>query len=108
MNSPHNGSNTAEKKLGRPPKEKPEPEKEPIVGVAKPHWFGFDSERDAKLIHFLKLDERGSDTLVIHPGSDSVKIGLASQQHPFVFPNVVAHRTKGGRLLFDEKEREYY
>jgi len=41
-------------------------------------WFNLDPEEDKKLLDFLKIDERGSDTIVIQAGSHSIKFGLAS------------------------------
>jgi len=52
---------------------------EAIQGIANLNWFNFNEEEDKRLIDFLKLEERGSDTIVIQPGSHSLKFGLASQ-----------------------------
>lgn len=72
-------------------------------------WFNLDPEEEKKLLEFLKIEERGSDTIVIQAGSHSIKIGLASQAYPFLIPTVVAHRTKGGRKNYDKKnERDLY
>jgi actin-related protein len=40
--------------------------------------------------------------MIIHPGSHSIKFGLASQMQPFIAPNVIAYpRKKDGKPLFD-------
>lgn len=41
-------------------------------------YFLLDEHKDLSLLNFLNLQERGSDTLIIHPGSHSIKFGLAS------------------------------
>jgi actin-related protein len=43
---------------------------------------------------FLNLGEKGSDCIVFHLGSHSVKFGLASQFQPFIIPNCISHRIK--------------
>ena len=63
----------------------------------------------ATLLSFLNLSEKGADTMIIHPGSHSIKFGLASQIQPFIAPNVIAYpRKKEGKPVFiaDEKERD--
>jgi actin-related protein len=44
------------------------------------------------LSSFLNIGEKGSDSVVFHIGSHSVKFGLASQFQPFVIPTCIAHR----------------
>ena len=36
-------------------------------------------------------DTKNNDIIVVQIGSHSIKFGLASQYHPFVIPNVIAH-----------------
>jgi actin-related protein len=56
----------------------------------------------ATLLSFLNLSEKGADTMIIHPGSHSIKFGLASQMQPFIAPNVIAYpRKKDGNPLFN-------
>ena len=40
---------------------------------------------------FLGPNDKGSDSIVVQLGSHSIKFGLASQEKPFVIPNVIAH-----------------
>ena len=47
-----------------------------------------------QLIQRLNLHDKGSDCVILHPGSHSLKFGLASQYEPFVTPMVVAHPVK--------------
>lgn len=47
---------------------------------------------DTTLEKMLNLTDKGSDVIIFHPGSHSLKFGLASQVEPFVIPNVIAHR----------------
>ena len=41
------------------------------------------------------IAERGSNMVVINPGSASVKIGLASWKTAVVIPHCIAHNMKG-------------
>jgi actin-related protein len=41
---------------------------------------------------FLNIGERGSDSVVFHIGSHSIKFGLASQFQPFIIPTCIAHK----------------
>ncbi|KAH9319143.1 hypothetical protein KI387_020912, partial [Taxus chinensis] len=41
------------------------------------------------------IAERGSNIVVINPGSENIKIGLASWQTPVVIPHCIAHLMKG-------------
>ena len=41
-------------------------------------YLDLNDERDSALINFLNPFDRGSDTVIIHPGSHSIKFGLAS------------------------------
>jgi actin-related protein len=56
------------------------------------------------LLTFLNLQEKGADTFIFNLGSHSVKFGLASQQQPFIAPNVIAYPRKDGRKLFEIDE----
>ena len=55
--------------------------------------FNLDESKDddLQLISTLNFFEKGNDCIVIHPGSHSIKFGLASQQTPFIVPSVIAH-----------------
>lgn len=39
--------------------------------------------------------------MILHLGSDSIKFGLASQQTPFIAPNVIAHARKDGKKIYE-------
>ncbi|XP_057821859.2 actin-related protein 9 [Cryptomeria japonica] len=41
------------------------------------------------------IAERGSNIVVINPGSENIKVGLASWQTPVVIPHCIAHHMKG-------------
>lgn len=41
------------------------------------------------------VSERGSNLVVINPGSANVRIGLAQQETPFTIPNCIAQYTNG-------------
>ena len=47
---------------------------------------------DTTLEKILNLTEKGSDVIILHPGSQTLKFGLASQMQPFIMPNAIAHR----------------
>ena len=47
---------------------------------------------DTNLEKILNLSEKGADVIILHPGSQSLKFGLASQLQPFIMPNVIAHK----------------
>ena len=51
-----------------------------------------DNMADTTLEKMLNLTDKGADVIIFHPGSHSLKFGLASQVEPFVIPNVIAHR----------------
>lgn len=40
------------------------------------------------------MSERGSNLVVINPGSANIRIGLASQDTPYNIPHCIAHYTK--------------
>jgi len=63
--------------------------------------LNIDEQQDQTLINFLSPTDKGGDCVIIHPGSHSIKFGLASQMQPFLIPNVIAHPTKRSRKLFD-------
>ena len=42
----------------------------------------------------LNLGDKGSEVIILHAGSHSLKFGLASQLQPFLIPTVVAHLKK--------------
>jgi len=56
--------------------------------------FNVDPDKEKHLYNFLNFTERGGDIVIIHPGSHTIKFGLASQSQPFMIPNVIAYRTK--------------
>lgn len=62
-------------------------------------YFKLDENRDAELIQTFNFFEKGSDCLVIHPGSHTTKIGLASQFRPFLIPTAIGHPTFGTPLI---------
>eukprot|EP00347_Sterkiella_histriomuscorum_P001948 403370052 len=64
-------------------------------------YLDLNDERDQALISFLNPYDRGSDTIIIHPGSHSIKFGLASQMQPFIIPNVIAYPNKNGKRIKD-------
>ena len=45
-------------------------------------------------MQILNVHDKGSDCIVIHPGSDSLKFGLASQFEPFVTSMIIAYPKK--------------
>jgi len=47
---------------------------------------------DTTLEKILNLTEKGSDVIILHPGSQTLKFGLASQTQPFIMPNAIAHK----------------
>lgn len=46
------------------------------------------------LTNFLNPGDKSAETLVLHIGSHSTKLGLASQLHPFLVPTVIAYPAK--------------
>jgi len=46
------------------------------------------------LLQKLNLHDKGSDCIIIHPGSSSLKFGLASQFEPFEVPMIIGHPKK--------------
>jgi actin-related protein len=65
-------------------------------------YFNLDEQKDEELIASFNLFDKGSNCFVIHPGSHSLKIGLASQNIPFLSAMAIAHPTKKGRKLVQE------
>ncbi len=51
-----------------------------------------EAAADTNLEKILNLAEKGSDVIILHPGSQTLKFGLASQLQPFIMPNAIAHR----------------
>lgn len=49
---------------------------------------------DQDIANFLNLNEKGSDTIVFHIGSHSIKFGLSTQLQPFIIPNCIAFRKR--------------
>ncbi|VVT51483.1 uncharacterized protein SAPINGB_P003111 [Magnusiomyces paraingens] len=53
----------------------------------QPEVFNVDSHKDDQ-----QDLPAGSKTIVIHMGSQNIRVGLASHAYPKVYPNVIAHR----------------
>lgn len=51
-------------------------------------------------------DVRGSKTIVIHPGSRNLRIGLASQAYPKTIPFVIAHKMRKDPVEEEDTEME--
>ena len=64
-------------------------------------YLNIDEDQDQNLLNFLNPFDKGSDCIIIHPGSHSIKFGLATQMQPFIAPNVIAYPTRKGKKICD-------
>lgn len=69
-------------------------------------YLNLDEQKDSALIQHLNLGDKGADTIIIHPGSHSIKFGLASQSSPFIVPNLIAYPTKKGQKIESYEEEK--
>ena len=64
--------------------------------------FNVDETKDADLIASFNVYEKGNDCIIVHPGSHSIKYGLASMSEPLIVANAIAHPTKGGKKCISD------
>ena len=65
-------------------------------------YFNVDEQKDADLISSFNVYEKGSDCMIIHPGSHSIKYGLASMSQPHLVATAIAHPSKNGKKCIQD------
>ena len=69
-------------------------------------YFELDPKKDHALINILNPSEAAADWIVLSIGSNSIKLGVASQLQPFLVPNVIAYQNTKTRTPSEVNEED--